>query len=153
MNNIHERLYDALRRSPFWTQKTKSNGKTIQKLVCSVCGDHNAWAYEKEPWAICCNKLNSCGTKVKTLELFPEVIQNIEKEFPATESNPRLPATVYLASRGLSDIAKGTGYRYIKNARGTGSGAVMFPVSKDEGGKETLNGRLFNPPPGEVVRI
>ncbi len=146
---MKDRILSALKASPYWTEKTRSNGKTINGLLCPACGDKTAWAYDSEPWAINCNRKSNCGASTKTLELFPELRRNIEKDFPATKDDPTRPAREYLISRGLNRVLKGLDFRYLKNARNTGSGAVMFPVGKDEKGKEILNGRSFNPPAGE----
>jgi hypothetical protein len=99
--------------------------------------------------AIICNKANTCGARTRTLDLFPEVRRNIERDFPATKADPHRPAREYLKSRGLHTALAGVDFRYVKNVRKTPSGAVVFPIGKDEKGKEILNGRLFNPPPGE----
>ena len=147
--SLSERLLAALKASPYWTTKTHSNNVSIQSLVCPACGDPSAWAYSNSPMAINCNKANPCGARTRTLELFPEVRRNIERDFPATKQDPQRPAREYLKSRGLDSSLAGIDYRYRKNVRKTGCGAVMFPVGKDNEGKETLNGRLFNPPPGE----
>jgi hypothetical protein len=146
---LEDRIFSALKQSVYWTEKTRSNGKTIQGLTCPVCGDRSAWAYTDGPMAINCNRANSCGARTKTLTLFPEVRLNIEREFPATKDDPHKPAREYLRTRGLSEVFKGLNFRYFKNVRNTGSGAVLFPVGKDDKGKEILNGRLFNPPSGE----
>ncbi|MDP3481339.1 MAG: toprim domain-containing protein [Desulfoprunum sp.] len=145
--NLSEKLLEALRQSPYWTAKTRANGNTIQGLTCPVCGDKSAWTYAAGPMAINCNRLSQCGARTKTLELFPEVRRNIERDFPATKTDPHRPAREYLLSRAISESTlQGLDYRYEKTARG---GAVMFPCGKDGKGKEVLNGRLFNPPPGE----
>lgn len=133
-----------LQKSEYWTPKTKEKGKTIQRLICPECGDTEAWAYSGEPWAIICNRKNECGVSTKTLKLFPEIIQNIEKENPPCKENPHRPATAYLHSRGLKDSLKGLHYEYWKGIRGTTSGGVMFPVIDG-----VYNGRMFNPPHGE----
>ncbi|MBB5348978.1 toprim domain-containing protein [Desulfoprunum benzoelyticum] len=147
---LNEKLLDALRQSPYWTEKTRSNGNTIQQLICPACGDTKAWAYAARPMSINCNRGSKCGIKKNTFELFPEVRRNIERDFPATKADPHRPAREYLLSRGFSPaILEHLDYRYLKNVRKTGSGAVMFPVGKDEKGKEVLNGRLFSPPPGD----
>jgi len=146
---ITEKIHEALKNSPYWTEKTRSNGRTINGLICPACGDRTAWAYDAEPWAIVCNRKSNCGASTTTLELFSELRRNIEKDFPATKDEPDRPAREYLLSRGLSRVLKGLDFRYLKNVRNTGSGAVMFPVGRDDKGKETLNGRLFNPPAGE----
>lgn len=146
---LREKIIASLKTSPFWTEKTRSNGKTINGLTCPACGDKTAWAYDSEPWAINCNRKSNCGAITRALELFPEVRRNIERDFPATTADPHRPAREYLASRGLTTVLTGLQYRYLKNVRSSGSGAVMFPVGKDDKGKEVLNGRLFFPPPGE----
>lgn len=144
MENIHARIKERLQQSEYWTPKTKDNGKTISRLICPKCGDSEAWAYSAEPWAINCNRLNECGVRTKTLKLFPEIVQNIEKENPPSKEDPNRPATVYLHSRGLNESLKGLHHEYWKDIRGTGSGGVMFQVADG-----VYNGRIFNPPHGE----
>jgi hypothetical protein len=145
---MKNRIHEALKQSPYYTPKTKSNGNTISPLICTECGLPRAYAFVNEPWSINCNR-GGCGAITKTLELFPELRRNIEKDFPATKADPDRPAREYLSSRGLVKILDGLDFRYLKNVRSTGSGAVMFPVGKDDKGKEVMNGRLFNPPGGE----
>lgn len=150
---IAERIYEALQQSPYWTEKTRSNGNTVQGLTCPSCGDRSAWAYQNGPMAINCNRTNTCGKRTKTLDLFPELRRNVERDFPASKDDPHRPCREYLHLRGLRNslkgLTEGRDYHYFKRVRKTGSGAVMFLVGKDEKGKEVLNGRLFNPPPGE----
>lgn len=146
---LNQKILTCLKNSPYWTEKTRSNGKTINGLICPACCDKTAWAYDGEPWAINCNRKSNCGASTKTLDLFPELRRNIEKDFPATNDEPHRPAREYLSSRGLVKALDNLNYRYLKNVRSTGSGAVMFPVGKDDKGKEVLNGRLFTPPGGE----
>ncbi|MFP4031220.1 MAG: toprim domain-containing protein [Desulfococcaceae bacterium] len=141
------RLGEALRRSPFWGEKTRESDKTIQSLVCPECGKAEAWAYRERPFSINCNRANECGARTKTLELFPEVLARIERDHPATEDDPQRPARAFLQSRGLSESTVGLDYEYWRDVRGTGSGAVMFPVSRPDG-ETSWNGRLFNPPRG-----
>ena len=146
---LSERILAALKASSFWTTKTRANNVSIQSLVCPACGDGSAWAYISSPMAIICNKANSCGARTKTLDLFPEVRRNIERDFPATKEDPHRPAREYLKSRGLESSLEGVEFRYLKNVRKTGNGAIMFLIGKDDKGKELLNGRLFSPPAGE----
>lgn len=149
-NTLSEKLFEALKQSEFWTEKTRHSGNTIQGLTCPACGDKSAWAYTNGPMAICCNRLSFCAARTKTLDLFPEVRRNIERDFPASKADPHRPAREYLLSRGFSaSTIQGLDFRYLKNVRNTGSGAVMFVIDRDEKGKELLNGRLFNPPSGE----
>jgi hypothetical protein len=133
-----------LQQSEYWTPKTKEKGKTISRLICPECGDTESWAYSGEPWAIICNRKNECGVSTKTLKLFPEIIQNIEKENPPCKEDPNRPATAYLHSRGLVESLNGLSYEYWKSIRGTTRGGVMFRVANG-----VYNGRIFNPPHGE----
>lgn len=149
-SSLNERILAALKQSEYWTPKTKftTNG-TIAPLICPNCGEPNAWAY-KEPMAVICNRKSQCGATVKTLELFPELRRNVERDCPPTKEDPNRPATVYLETRGIPpEHLQGLHYRYKKDVRGTGSGAVMFLVGKGENGREIWNGRLFSPPKGE----
>lgn len=148
--SLPEKILQRLKNSEFWTAKTRATGRTIQNLVCPVCGDKSAWAYTAEPWAICCNRGSQCNARTKTLELFPELRRDVERDYPATKADPHRPAREYLLSRGITPEAlKGVDFRYQANARQTGSGAVMFFIAAGDKGKEILNGRLFNPPSGE----
>ena len=144
-----ERLAERLRTSEYKGPRFKDNGQSMSNLICPACGDQTAWAYSKAPWSINCNRLNKCGARTKTLDLFPDLALNIEKDFSYTSGDPNRPATAYLNRRGLHDSLKGLNYRYMANLRGTGSGGVMFPISKDAKADTIYNGRLFNPPPGE----
>lgn len=153
---LKTRLSEALKKSPYWTAKTKESSNTIQGLICPICGDKNAWAYKDEPMAINCNRLSQCGARTRTTELFPEIRENIESDYPATKTDPHRPAREYLLSRGISeDTLNGLNYRYLKNARNTGIGAVMFLIGKDSKGNNVLNGRLFKQPvaPGKTHNI
>jgi len=136
--DIKASIKTRLQKSEYWTHKTKDKGDYISNLKCPECGDLTAWAYSVEPWAINCNRQNECGIRTKTLKLFPEIIQNIEKENPACKEDPNRPATAYLHSRGLNESLKGLSYEYWKNIRGTSSGGVMFPVSDG-----VYNGRIL----------
>ncbi|MFZ5447059.1 MAG: toprim domain-containing protein [Thermodesulfobacteriota bacterium] len=142
-----ERLADRLRASDYKSPRFKDNGQYMSNLICPECGDPSAWAYSNAPWSINCNRLNKCGTRTKTLDLFPELISNVEKEYTPEDENR--PATIYLQRRGLNKSLKGLKYRYMANLRGL-SGGVMFPVGQDEHGQPIFNGRLFDPPPKEA---
>ena len=142
-------LFNRLKNSQYWTERTRDNDHHIQGLICPECGKAEAWAYSKEPWVIICNRQSKCGARTKVLELFPELIRNIEEEFKATSNDPNKPATAYLQSRGFNGALNGLKYEYWKNVRKTNSGAVMFLVGTNAKSEQVYNGRLFNPPPGE----
>ena len=143
IDSIPQKIKQRLRESEYWTPKTRDNGNYIQGIKCPECGQ-DAWAYAEKPFSIICNRLKNCGARTKALQLFPELIQNIEKNFKPTKDDPNRPATEYCRSRGLNGSLTGVNYRYFMDVRGCGSGAVMFQVTKD-----VLNGRIFNPPKGE----
>lgn len=147
--DLGQRILERLKNSEFWTAKTRTTGATVQGLKCPACGEPSAWAYTAGPMAINCNRANQCGARTKTLELFPELRTNVERDYPATKEDPHRPAREFLLARGLpAAILKGLAFRYLANARKTGSGAVLFPVGRDNKDQEVLNGRIFNPPPG-----
>lgn len=141
--NFNSRAYDAIRTSPFYSDKTKENDTYITNLTCPECGHREAYAWKQSPWAIVCNRKNNCGSICKTLDLFPEIKQDFELDFKPTPKRPHRPATEYLASRGLDASLNGLEYKYLPDIRGTGCGGVMFQIA---GGVE--NGRIFTPPRG-----
>ena len=147
--NLNEKIIQELKQSEYWTNKTRESGTTIQGLTCPACGSIGAgWCYLNSPMSINCNRLNQCGARTRTVELFG-LRQNIEKEFAPIKGDPKRPARMYLKSRSLEKSLKGSKYYYQQNCRNTGTGAVMFPVGKAKNGKTVANGRLLNPPHGE----
>lgn len=136
-------------RGRFGTSKTRNNNTTLQGLVCPACGDGSAWCYLKNPWAINCNRSNECGVSSKIKDLFPELFQGIEKLCPPVPGDPERPARVFLETRGIQQAFIRLDFAYWRDVRKSGSGAVMFPVGKDDNGKLVYNGRLFNPQKGE----
>ena len=150
-NAMAGKILERLKNSGWWTPSTRISGSTIQGLTCPLCGEKGAgWAYLNSPMAINCNRLSQCGARTKTLELFPELRANFDRDFKPTKADPHRPAREYLLSRGIPEpLLKGLNFWYLENARNTGSGAVMFTVGKDAQGKQQANGRIFNPPSGE----
>jgi hypothetical protein len=158
--NLGVEIRKRLENSPHWNGKTKENGSHIYGLLCPECGKPEGWAYKEKPFSINCNRKNKCGVSTKTLELFPDILQKIETEYPPTDSDPHKPATEFLKTRGLNGSLVGLKYYYwperdqqgyIKTRKGCG-GAVMFKVPrKIKGVKDAFafNGRLFNPPNGQ----
>lgn len=147
---LAEKCRHEVRRSEYYKEgKTKENGVSIGPLVCPACGELNSYANQQEPYAIICNRKNSCGAITKTRELF-NISLDIERDYAPTKSDPNLPAREYLKSRGFSDeTLHGLDFRYWQKTRpGLTTGAVMFPVGLDKNGKDVFNGRLINPPTG-----
>lgn len=149
-DDLQSKIIEKITSSPdIWGSRSKRTGKHLSGLICPECGKQEAWAYSDRPMAIICNRKNVCGAKVNTLDLFPELLVNIERDFAPTKADPNRPATEYLHSRLLSKSLKGLQYEYWKDVRKTGGGGVMFPLGKGADGKPVWNGRLFNPPVGE----
>jgi Toprim-like len=143
---LAEKCIEALKSSPYWTNKTKDNGRTIQNLTCPACDDKTAWAYKQEPYAICCNRGNECNARTKTIELF-NITLDIEKEYKPTKEDPNRPVREYLKSRSINDsVLQGLDCRYWKKTRKGCGGGAMFLIGKDENGQDVFNGRLLNPP-------
>lgn len=139
--SVRDKIISHLKESHFWTPKTYETGDYIRSLICPYCDRDEAWAYIKEPWSIICPRGKNCGQITKTLDLFPQILRDIEKDYPPTKQDPNRPATEYLNSRGLYQSLKGLKYKYQENIRGCGSGGVMFDI-----GSDIQNGRIFNPP-------
>ena len=146
-NRFMDFLDEQLRRSVWWTEKTSVNDTTYQALTCPVCNIKGcAWAYRTYPLSINCNRLNECGARTKTVDLFNSK-QTIEKQCKPTKDDPDKPARAYLMTRSLRHSLKGLNFSYWPNVRNSGRGAVMFLVGKDRSGKPVYNGRLINPGP------
>ena len=144
------RLRTRIRGSDLWGQRSRESGGKFSGLKCPECGRWEAWAYADFPWWVICNHKSTCGARVKTIDLFPELVTNIEKEFPPTAADPDAPARQYLFARGLSaKTLEGLRFVYRKNIRKCGSGGVLFYVGVDGAGHDVWNGRIFSPPPGE----
>ena len=137
-------MTDKIVNSEFFGPKARNGDTYISGLICPECGKAEAFAYSKAPFVLICNRSNKCGAHIKTLDLFPELKVNIERDYKPTKTNPNLPATASLNSRGLYKSLDGLLYRYARNIRQTGSGGVMFHVADG-----VSNGRIFNPPQGE----
>jgi hypothetical protein len=148
MSDLAERILSRLRASEYWTPGTRETATTIQGLTCPECNQGNAWAYRNEPFSLNCNRLDKCGARTRTIELF-DIRQHIERDHKPTPADPHRPARAYLESRGLSKATlAGLPFEYWRNVRKSGSGAVMFPIATKEG-TTVYNGRLFNPPRGD----
>lgn len=143
-----QKLKERIKDSDLWTAKSRESNGKLSGLRCPECGRPEAWAYSDRPFSINCNRKNRCGARIKTLELFPELLGNIEKDCAPTKEDPNRPAREYLHSRRLYQCLKGLTYQYWRNIRKLPSGGVMFLIGKNKG-VEVWNGRIFNPPPGE----
>ncbi len=150
------KLRERLLQSEWATPKTRVVGKYIIGLRCPVCGHDEAWAYADRPYMIFCNRANHCGVRTKTLELFPDVLKQVERDYPPTASDPHRPAREYLLTRGIRKSLEGLVFSYEPKTRkgcGGGVGFALGVLGADGRltlpSKPPLNIRLFNPPPGE----
>lgn len=149
---IHERLMG----SEFATEKTRIGDQYITGLTCPACGEKEAWAYADKPFSIICNRANNCGVRTKTLDLFPDVLKRVERDYPSTDADPHRPAREYLGGRRLSKSLEGLVFRYVSKTRRGCEGGVGFALGAlGADGKlvvssnPPLNIRIFDPPPGE----
>ncbi len=156
IGDIESKLRDRLLNSEWATPKTRVGEKYITGLRCPACGHVEAWAYFDRPYTIICNRANNCGVRTKTLELFPDVLKRVERDYPPTDTDPHRPAREYLLGRGLRTSLEGLDFRYIRTTRKNCGGGVGFPLGKlDADGRpiilpdSSLNIRLFDPPPDE----
>lgn len=148
-SDLAARMLDRIKHSELWTDRSRETGTSISGLRCPECGHIEAWAYKDFPARIMCNRKNQCGARVSTLELFPELLGNIEKDFAPTRDDPHRPAREYLHARGLSSKSiGGLRFEYRRDIRKTKKGGVLFFVGVNAAGEEVWNGRIFSPPPG-----
>lgn len=149
-SDLCEKLRERIKASDLWVDgKSRESSSSFYLLRCPECGKTEAWAYRDFPATIMCNRKNQCGARIKSLDLFPELLVNIEKDFAPTKDDPNRPAREYLYSRGLtSKSLAGLKYEYRRNIRKSGSGGVLFFIGKNSAGEDVWNGRLFTPPPG-----
>jgi hypothetical protein len=138
-----------IKSSELWTDRSKVTDRHIYGLKCPECGHAEASVYRESPFTLLCSRKNACGCRIKTLEFFPDLIVNIEKEYKPTREDPHRPAREYLYSRGLSwKSLDGLRFEYRKNLRKSGSGGVLFYVGQNAAREDVWNGRFFSPPPG-----
>lgn len=147
-SDLFAMIGQRLKASPYWNGRTKVRGKYIQELSCPECGKPEAWCYKEKPFCIICNRGNECYARIPTLQLFPEIISNVETDKPPTKANPNRPAAEYLKMRGLAASIKNLNFEYRPEIRKGCSGAVMFHISTDNG-RKVYNGRIFDPPKGQ----
>lgn len=132
-----------LKNSEYWTLKTKEQGEWINALRCPACGCDEGFAKGKRPRTVFCHRNNECGVSTKLTDLFPNLWESFERTHPATDEDPDSPARHYLIQRGLEAVIPGLDYKYERNIRTSGRGAVLFRVVP---GEEIWNGRMFYAP-------
>jgi len=81
--------------------KAREVGEKINHITCPECGKPDAYAHANEPNVIICHRMNQCGAKTLTRELYPDLFNTFEERFKPTESNPKATAEAFLQARGL----------------------------------------------------
>jgi hypothetical protein len=143
MTDLAPFILQKVKSADLWGSKARENGRFFQGLTCPECGKAEAWICREKPFTLHCNRQNRCGATIRTLDLFPEILRELEDRSRPTQEDPHRPARAYLELRGIHKAVSRLAFEYWPNVRKTGSGAVMFPVG------DAWNGRLINPPPGE----
>lgn len=140
-------VLEELKKSHLWQKSSRVTPRTIQNLICPVCSDKSAYAFTEAPFAVCCNKKNSCGINTPIQEAIN--LQPFDFAQFASKTDRHAPAREYLRARGINYALHGLAYEYWPKCRQNRNGAVMFPVGTDEKGKTVHCGRLFRPGPNE----
>ncbi len=136
-------IIPEVKQSQYWNEKSKDTGDYLQNLTCPDCGLPNAFLYKSGPWAVICNKINSCGSKTGTAKLFG-LYEKISVKYPPTKQDPNRPAKVYMLSRGIPEnLIDQARPEYIERTRAGEGGGVFFSVG------DVKSGRLFNPKGGK----
>jgi len=122
-------------------------------MICPECGRPDAFVKKTWPMRLYCSHRGSCGARPKATELFPNLIRDLERDYPPNETDPHAPARRFLSMRGLNASLEGLVFEYWpekgtkkepwKKTRTGAGGAVMFPLDDHD---KIWNGRLFNPP-------
>ncbi len=68
------------------------------------------WAGVENPWMVRCNSSESCGFEATAKDLFPDLYQDLSKQYRPTEANPNYTADVYLQNVRGFDITKLKGW-------------------------------------------
>ena len=82
--------------------KFKISGEYINGLKCPSCGKVDGFAHVDNPMAILCHRNNECGVNTPIKQVYPDLWQDLSKDYPPTKENPKATARAYLESRGLN---------------------------------------------------
>jgi len=159
--------------------KFKAIGEHLREGVCPSCGKKTLWTWAAKPGMVQCNRTNHCGWHATGKDLFPELFEDLNKKYPATQDSPNQTADAYLALiRGFNlSLIKGW-YRqgkYWHPHGDKGTATVRFylddvqtlmwerliddvTITDEDGGKETRNkhfkgsfkGHWWQPPGFEI---
>lgn len=113
--------------------KIKDHAEHQRGGICPSCGKKELWTYTAEPWVLICPRLNHCGEQFHVRDLYPDLFENWEKRFQATEQNPTATADAYLnEGRGFDlETLKGLYSQEYFKKDNIGSVTVRFPIDDD----------------------
>jgi hypothetical protein len=77
--------------------KFKTHGEHLREGVCPACGRKTLWTWLAKPGMVQCNRTNKCTWQATSKELFPDLFENLNKKYPATEQSPSQTADAYLS--------------------------------------------------------
>ncbi|MEE7625406.1 toprim domain-containing protein [Methylobacter sp. Wu8] len=140
--------------------KFKHVGEHLREGVCPACSKKTLWTWASKPGMVQCNRTNNCTWQATSKELFPELFENLNKKYPATQESPSQTADAYLSLiRGFNpDKIKGwyEQGKYWHPGGDKGTASVRFylddektvmwerliddvTITDEDGGKETRN--------------
>ncbi len=96
---LPNRIRNTLKRD---NPKYKETSTHIDGLICPVCGKVEGFAHLDSPMAIICHSNNKCGATTPIRQVYPELWQDIAKQYPPTSIDHKASARAYLESRGLN---------------------------------------------------
>jgi hypothetical protein len=86
--------------------KFKHRSEHLREGVCPGCGKKTLWTWISKPGMVQCNRTTHCNWQSTSKELFPDLFENLNKKYPATEQSPNQTADVYLSLiRGFNPSA------------------------------------------------
>ena len=74
----------------------KERGEHLREGVCPDCDKKSLWTWKAKPGMIQCNRISKCGFTDTSKNLFPDLFEHLEKQYPKTQENPNATADAYL---------------------------------------------------------
>jgi hypothetical protein len=88
----------------------KQTGNHLRGGKCPSCEKKTLWTWLEKPGSIQCDRATHCGFQATSKELFPDLFENLNKNYQATNDEPNRTADAYLSlQRGL-DISQFQGW-------------------------------------------
>lgn len=83
-----------------------SDGGYLREGKCPSCEKKSLWTWEAKPGMVQCNRTNKCSWVSTTKDLFPDLFEDLNKKYRATDENPTATADAYMALVRGFDPAK-----------------------------------------------